>query len=111
MEKRTTHTTAIKFNTDECKLIDRFTREHVGERTITSILDEYSFVISFYTGLLSALRKVYSHTYVTFTPDEYNALSNIVSYAYNSPDISMTDKITIAEIGSALDTQYHEGGR
>ena len=85
MKIKETKSYSMAFSTEESNLIDSLIREHVGSRTIESILDEYSYVISYYRSLLSLVSKIYYNigSYVTFDNGELNVLVDLLSTAYN----------------------------
>lgn len=96
----------IKFSTEDKRLIKKVASERVGSRTIAAILDEYSYVFGFYVGMFNALKKVFAGDVFKLTHDEYNALTNILSAAYNDAATPDAEKAHIREICDALQAQH-----
>lgn len=93
----------IEFELEDRRIIHRLVREQVGDKTIAWILDNYSYVFEWYIGLFSVLRKIHSDRCIDLDYDEFNALSTLVSKAYNNPN--ETEKDAIKGIADAIDAQ------
>ena len=77
MNIRETKTYSMSFSKEEATLIDSLVREQVGKRTINSILDEYSYVINYYSALFTLVQKVYNvGSYNPFSSDEIRVLTD-----------------------------------
>lgn len=103
MEIREYKKITIRFELSDRRLIDRLIRKQVGDRKISWILDNCSYVFGWYAGLFSLISKMRSEQYVTLDSDEYSAIAELISKAYNDPD--ETEKDAIKKIADAIDAQ------
>ena len=105
MDIKSTKTVYVQFSAEDWKLIDRLAREQVGDRTISSILDDFSYVFDCYVGLFNLIRKVSRMQPVILDSYEYNALAALLSKAYNDSNTTEAEKGHIKLINDAIDCQ------
>lgn len=105
MRIRETKTITIGFDTADALLIKRLIVEQVGGVTIGKIMDEMSYVFDWYLGMMTLVKKIAHGDYVTLDHNEKNAVSTILSKAYNSE--TETEKEAIKAIADAIDLAWN----
>ena len=101
MDTRETKKIAVRFGSDDMRIISRLITEQVVSVTISELINGMSCVFGWYKAMFTLISKISSGMYVELDRDEINVLVQLISKAYNNDD--EPEKEAIKAIADTID--------